>query len=258
MFTDIVGYCTLTQRNEALALELLEEHRRLLRPTFSRHGGKEIKTIGDAFLVEFSSAVEATRCAVEIQSALDEHFEGVPAERRIQVRIGLHVGDVVYQDGDVLGDGVNIASRIQGMAEPGGISVSEDFARQIQSKKVDCGLQYVGETSLKNVENPIGLYRIVLPANKERQQPSSAPKSTARSKAVRKRIRSLAVLPFANLNGDPDLESFADAIMGELLTELSQINGVRVISRTSVMSYKGTQQHLPEIARDLAVGAVVE
>jgi adenylate cyclase len=174
------------------------------------------------------------------------------------VRIGIHVGDVVYQDGDVLGDGVNIASRIQGVAEPGGISLSEDVARQIQSKKIDCVLQYAGETSLKNVEGPIGLYRIVLPAKKEPEHSSTAPKFPVRSKMAPKRIRSLAVLPFANLNGDPDLESFADAMTGELLTELSQSNGVRVISRTSVMGYKGTQQHLPEIARDLAVGAVVE
>ncbi|MEE9463949.1 MAG: adenylate/guanylate cyclase domain-containing protein, partial [Candidatus Neomarinimicrobiota bacterium] len=134
MFTDLVGYSALSQKNEAQALELLEEHRQLLRPLFAQHNGTEIKTIGDAFLVEFASAVEAVRCAIEIQKTLTAHTSVVAPERRIQVRIGLHVGDVVIEEGDVLGDGVNIASRIEPLASPGGICLTAAVAEQVRNK----------------------------------------------------------------------------------------------------------------------------
>ena len=134
MFTDMVGYSALTQKNEALALELLEVHHKLLRRIFPAYGGKEIKTIGDAFLVEFSSALEATRCAIEVQKTLVQHNAVAPPKKRIQIRIGIHIGDVVHEDNDVLGDGVNIASRIEPLAHSGGICVSEDVVRQIRNK----------------------------------------------------------------------------------------------------------------------------
>src|SRR6202047_3891383 len=131
MFTDMVGYSALNQRDEKLAQELLEEHRQLLREIFPRFHGTEIKTIGDAFLVEFNSALEAAQCAIEIQRALAKRNADAPAERQIEIRIGIHIGDVVHRGGDVYGDGVNIASRIEPLAAAGGICVSMDVERQI-------------------------------------------------------------------------------------------------------------------------------
>ncbi len=133
MFTDMVGYSALAQRDDKLALELLEEHRRLLREVFPRFNGAEIKTIGDAFLVEFGSALEAAQCAIEIQRTLAKRNHDVSAERRIELKIGIHIGDVVHRDGDVYGDGVNIASRIEPLAGAGGICVSMDVERQIRN-----------------------------------------------------------------------------------------------------------------------------
>jgi len=170
MFTDMVGYSLLAQQNEALALELLGEQQRLLRPVFVRHNGREIKTIGDAFLVEFPSAMEAVRCAVEMQETLVAHNATLPAGRRTELRIGIHVGDVVYQAADLLGDSVNIASRIEPMAAPGGICLSEDVARQIENK-LGLPLEKLGPTKLKNIQTPMDLYQVVLPWGQQRVAP---------------------------------------------------------------------------------------
>jgi len=166
MFTDMVGYTALSQRNETLALELLEEHRHLLRGLFPRFAGQEIKTMGDGFLVEFASALEAAKCAIEIQRALAQRNLSVPSERQLQVRIGIHIGDVVHRGGDVLGDGVNIASRIEPLAEPGGICISVDVAHQIQHN-LEAAVVQVGAAALKNVAVPLEVCRIVLPWEKQ-------------------------------------------------------------------------------------------
>ncbi len=152
MFTDMVGYSALTQKNEKLALELLEEHKRALRSVFPKYGGQEIKTIGDAFLVEFGSAVNAAQCAVEIQKKLHQRNESVKPERVVQIRIGLHVGDVVYKEKDVFGDGVNIASRIEPLAVPGGICVSEELVRfKIKSRSQSYDLEVASSKILKHL-----------------------------------------------------------------------------------------------------------
>src|SRR6266403_2831725 len=165
MFTDMAGYSALSQRDEKLAQELLEEHRRLLRDIFPRFNGIEIKTIGDAFLVEFQSALEAAQCAMAIQRTLAKRDADAPAERQIQVRIGLHIGDVVHRGGDVYGDGVNIASRIEPLASAGGICVSMDVERQIRNA-LEARFEKFGTADLKNISLPMDLFRIVLPWEK--------------------------------------------------------------------------------------------
>jgi TolB-like protein/class 3 adenylate cyclase/Tfp pilus assembly protein PilF len=162
MFTDMVGYSALAQRDDKLALELLEEHRRLLREIFPRFHGTEIKTIGDAFLVEFGSALEAARCAIEIQRTLAKRNPDVTRDRRIELKIGIHIGDVVHREGDVYGDGVNIASRIEQLAGAGGICVSMDVERQIRNA-LEARFEKFGSADLKNISLPMDLFRIVLP-----------------------------------------------------------------------------------------------
>jgi len=162
MFTDMVGYSALAQHDDKLALELLEEHRRLLREIFPRFNGSEIKTIGDAFLAEFSSALEAAQCGIEIQRALAKRNHDVTPERRIELKIGIHIGDVVHRDGDVYGDGVNIASRIEPLAGAGGICVSMDVERQIRNA-LEARFEKLGAADLKNIKLPMELFRIVLP-----------------------------------------------------------------------------------------------
>jgi class 3 adenylate cyclase/tetratricopeptide (TPR) repeat protein/tRNA A-37 threonylcarbamoyl transferase component Bud32 len=163
MFTDMVSYSAIAGQNEALAMELLHEHRRLLRPVFARHNGQEIKTVGDAFLVEFMSAVQATECAADIQELLSERNASVEQDRRIQVRIGLHLGDVIHEQNDVFGDGVNIASRIEPFAEPGGICLSEDVANQIRNKVRFPVVRLAESPQLKGIDRPVQIYRVVLP-----------------------------------------------------------------------------------------------
>jgi class 3 adenylate cyclase len=156
MFTDMVGYSAMTQKNEALTLELLEEHKHLLRPIFPKYEGKEISTIGDAFFVEFASALDAAGCAIEIQRILLERNNSVSPERQVRIRIGLHIGDVVHLGDHVHGDGANIAARIEPLAEPGGICISEDVARQIQNK-IDMPIVKLGGGELKNIKLPVNI-----------------------------------------------------------------------------------------------------
>src|SRR3954465_5649744 len=170
MFTDMAGYSALSQRDDKLAQELLEEHRRLLREIFPRFNGTEIKTIGDAFLVEFSSALEAAQCAIEIQRTLAKRNHDVTSDRRIELKIGIHIGDVIHRDGDVYGDGVNIASRIEQLAGAGGTrcsteahrTVSTDVERQIRNA-LEARFEKFGSADLKNIKLPMELFRIVLP-----------------------------------------------------------------------------------------------
>jgi TolB-like protein/class 3 adenylate cyclase/Tfp pilus assembly protein PilF len=293
MFTDMVGYSALSQRDDKLALQLLEEHRRLLREIFPRFHGTEIKTIGDAFLVEFQSALEAARSAIEIQRALAKRNADVPPDRRIDVKIGIHIGDVVHRSGDVYGDGVNIASRIEPLAGAGGICVSMDVERQIRNA-VETRFEKLAPTELKNISVPMDLFRIVLPWEKQpvlampsapkarsnrglwiaaliiavaaaaglyifsHRSGSIAPRSATAPAPVAIPEKSIAVLPFENLSRDPDNAYFADGIQDEILTRLSKIADLKVISRTSTQHYKSAPENLPEIARQLGVAHILE
>src|SRR6201997_4416141 len=193
MFTDMVGYSALAQRDDKIALELLEEHRRLLRELFPQFHGTEIKTIGDAFLVEFGSALEAAQCAIEIQRTLAHRDADAPAQRQIQVRIGIHIGDVVHREGDVYGDGVNTASRIEPLAGPGGICISVDVERQIRNA-IETSLVKLGPTELKNIQLPMELFRIVLPWEKEGSP--SAKRGASERLGERRRPLMLATVAF--------------------------------------------------------------
>jgi adenylate cyclase len=161
MFTDMVGYSALAQRDEGLALELLDEHRALLRPAFLKHQGQEVKTIGDGFLVEFASAVAAVNCAVELQEALARRNLGAPADRELQVRIGIHLGDVLRRGDDIVGDGVNIAARVEPLADPGGIAITQQVFDQVYNK-IPESLARIRKVELKNIQRPVEVYRIIL------------------------------------------------------------------------------------------------
>jgi TolB-like protein/class 3 adenylate cyclase/tetratricopeptide (TPR) repeat protein len=197
MFTDMVGYSALTQRNEALALELLEEHRRLLRELFPRFDGREVETTGDGFLIEFGSALEASKCAIEIQRAITAWNQTASPDRKIQVRIGIHVGDVIHKDGHVLGDGVNIAARLQPLAEPGGICISVDVARQVQNN-LQATIVKMGEAELKNIRLPMEICRIVLPWEEHFRTPV---KSSTTKRSERKAFRAALAIVVVALSG---------------------------------------------------------
>lgn len=286
MFTDMVGYSVLTQKNDALAADLLAEHRQILRTIFATHRGQELDAVGDGFLVEFSSTVDAARCAMAIQERLRERNTTVAPERKVQVRIGLHLGDVVVRDGRAQGDGVNIAARIEPLALPGGICLSEDVARQIQNR-IDLPIRKLGGAELKNIRVPVDIYRLVHPGERRLLRlPERLAFSVRRqqtrwfvaggsallvaiilagtyvwqqaSKPAASVSQRLAVLPFASLSPDKADEYFADGITEELIAGLSRIKGLEVIARTSVMPYKGTSKKIAEIGRELGVGTVLE
>ncbi len=286
MFADMVGYSALAQRNESLALELLDEYRQVLREEFGLHGGREIDSVGDGFFVEFGSAVEAAKCAIAIQKAITDRNAVQPLERRVQVRIGLHLGDVVVEGERVVGDGVNIAARIEPLAEPGGICVSEDVARQIQNK-IELPLLRLGKADLKNIQLPVGIYRLVLPWQRKHWPGAERLAFSLRQRQVRRAMfgaggllivagvvgtwawksahtripptnNRIAVLPFLSMSASADDEYFADGITEELISRLSRVRGLEVIARTSIASYKGTKKKIREIGEELTVGTVLE
>jgi len=245
MFTDLVGYTAMAQRNESLALELLERHNTMLRSVVKQHRGREVKTVGDAFLLEFGSALEAVLCAIEIQSVLDEQNKLVGGTERILVRIGIHVGDVIHRGGDLFGDAVNIASRIVSFAEQGGICISGQVYAQVVNK-LEYPLLKMSAQSLKNVEQPVDLYRVVLEPGVDAPHKSS--KAWSR----------VAVLPFANISPDPRDGYFADGLTEEMISALSEVKGLRVIARTSVNHYKETPKTVAQIGNELGVAFVLE
>jgi adenylate cyclase len=248
MFTDMVGYTALAQADEAWALEVLARHHKLLRQTFPKFHGKEIKTIGDSFLIEFESALDATNCAVEVQRYLRDYNTSASDKWKVKLRIGIHLGDVVHSKGDVFGDAVNIASRIEPLAQAEGICLSEQVFDQVRNK-VSRPLVRLDPVELKNVRFPIDVYRVVMPWEEGLVQPQS------QENASRLRI---AVLPFANMSIDPENEYFADGMTEELIDRLSKVRGLRVIARTSVMGYKKKEKKVSEIAKELNVGTLVE
>jgi adenylate cyclase len=248
MLTDMVGYTKTSQQDEAKALRWLDEHDRVIRGSVEGHGGRIIKGTGDGFLVEFPSALQAVTCAVDIQRVFhDRNTRSEPSDRFF-VRIGLHVGDVVRRGDDIFGDGVNIVSRIEPLAAPNGICVSQTVQMQVWNK-AGHRLESMGKPRLKNLELPIEVFRIALPWE------DLSKEADARPAAERSRI---AVLPLASISQDPEDAYFADGMTEELIYALSKIPGLKVIAQTSSMVYRGTQKTIREIGEELRVGAVLE
>jgi TolB-like protein/class 3 adenylate cyclase len=255
---DVVGFSRLTGADEDRTLARLRALRSdLIDPTIAIHNGRVVKRTGDGAIVEFRSVVDAVRCAIEIQNSMIERNAGLPPERRIEFRIGIHLGDVVEEsDGDLMGDGVNIAARLEGVAHPGAICLSEDAYRQVKSR-LDLAISDLGETKLKNIAEPMHVYSlqcggamaaktIALPATPVGPVLSLPDKP------------SIAVLPFQNMSGDPEQEYFADGTVEDIITALSRFRQLFVIARNSSFVYKGRAVDVKQISRDLGVRYILE
>ena len=246
---DIAGYCRLMGADEDGTLAALTAHRReLIDPTIAEYAGRIVKTTGDGFLAEFASAVDAVRCAVEIQRAMAERNKTVTPDRRLAFRIGLNLGDVIVQNGDLYGDGVNIAARLEAFAEPGGICLSAAAHEQVQGKIAAVRFEDLGEHRAKNIARPIRAYRVVL--GSAGSAPSPVPTLPS--------WPSIAVLPLDNMSADPEQQHFADGLAEDLITDLSKVAGLLVTARNSTFTYKGRPVSVPQVGRELGVRYVVE
>ena len=248
---DIAGYSRLMSVDEEGTLRQLKAHRKeLVDPKITEHRGRIVKTTGDGMLVEFVSVVDAVRCAVDIQRGMAERNSEVPADKRIEFRIGINVGDIISDSNDIYGDGVNVAARLEALADPGGIMVSRTVHDQVRDK-LSFGFEDMGEQVVKNIARPIGVHRVSLA---ESASSAAAPKVEL---ATIQRP-SIAVLPFANMSGDPEQEYFADGISEDIITGLSKLRWFFVIARNSSFTYKGKAVDVKRVARELGVRYVLE
>jgi TolB-like protein/class 3 adenylate cyclase len=306
MFTDFVGYSSLSQKNEALALELIEEKRALIESHLTKFDGSLIKSTGDGFLLEFGSAIQAVNFANRLQIAMKERNSASDGDNIFFIRIGIHLGDVIYKDGDVFGDGVNIAARIEPLAQSGGISISQQVYDQVHNK-INIGFRSLGTPDLKNIDAPIEVFeifqledgkspassssskkRIKVPVpvwltgailllvvavwvfisnptgseelgnDENSQSPQTTETTESTQTEITPGIRSIAVLPFENLSDDAENEYFSDGMTEEILNSIAQMEGLRVISRTSVFQLKGKDMELAEIGEQLDVDHILE
>ena len=251
---DVVGFSRLAAADEDRTLARLRALRSdLIDPTIAVHKGRVVKRTGDGSIVEFRSVVDAVRCAIEVQNAMVERNVGLPEDRRIIFRIGVHLGDVVEEsDGDLMGDGVNIAARLEGIAEPGTICLSEDAYRQVKGR-LDLAVSDLGQTQLKNIAEPMRVYSLEV-GKPTQARPAPA---AASEKSTPPRL-SIVVLPFANIGGDPSHDHFVDGVTESLTTDLSRIRGAIVVARNTAFSYKGKPLDVKTIGRELNVRYVLE
>ena len=303
MFTDMVNYSELMQKDEAGTLQLLEDQQEIVNKILKDHGGRQIKTIGDAFFAQFDSILIALNCGVNIQETLVEFNSTRQFSQRINLRIGIHLGDVEVKDNDAYGDGVNIASRIEPFADAGGICITEDVYRQVMNK-TEMNFRSIGKKELKNITYSPEVYKVILPwedrrqssgqdypENKDRRGKQSQPTPQKTSKKKQNimpialggllvvvlafmigsyissseeiggdpsRSRSIAVLPFQNLSDASGSDYFSDGITEDIISHLAEIEGLRVIARTSILQYKGTNKTVVEIAKELNVNTILE
>ena len=248
LVADIAGYSQLMGEDENATVKSLRGHMAAVLPLIGDHGGRVVDTAGDGILAVFQSAVRAVECALAIQSAMGNRNVDEPADRQMQFRIGINLGDVIQEGGRVYGDGVNVAARLEALAARGGIVLSGSAFDQVDGK-LECSFEAVGEKSLKNIERPVQIYRAVLPGNGGKQLSSGT---------WRRDVPSIAVLPFSNLSGDPEQEYFADGMVEDITTGLSQIRWLFVIARNSSFVYKGKAIDVREVGRDLGVRYILE
>jgi len=250
---DVAGYSRLMGADEEGTHERLKAHLgELIEPKIAEHRGRIVKNTGDGFLAEFASVVDAVRCAVEVQRGMAECNAGTPAERRIEFRIGINLGDVIVEVHDIFGDGVNVAARLEGLTEPGGICISRVVRDQVRDR-LDYAFEDLGEHSVKNITRPVRVYRV-----RDRAIPAEKPASTPPQPLPLPDKPSIAVLPFQNMSGDPEQEYFADGTVEEIITSLSLYPSLFVIARNSSFTYKGRAVDVKEVWRELGVRYVLE
>jgi len=260
---DVAGYSRLMGRDEAGTLARLKALRReLIDPMVAEHRGRIVKTTGDGLLIEFPSVVEAVACAITVQSGMGSRNAATPEDRRIEFRVGINSGDIIVEDGDIHGDGVNIAARLEGVAEPGGICVSAIVHDQVRDR-LDCVFEDLGEQSLKNIVRPVRVYRIGPEIGPRAFRPLSGVDATGTAAVQPAALPlpdkpSIAVLPFQNMSGDPEQEYFVDGMVEEIITALSRIRWLFVIARNSTFTYKGRPIEVKEIGRELGVRYILE
>ena len=254
LVADVVGYSRLAAADEDRTLARLRGLRSdLIDPAVAAHHGRIVKRTGDGLIAEFRSVVDAVRCAIEVQIAMVERNAGVAADKRVEFRVGIHLGDVVEEaDGDLMGDGVNIAARLEGIAKPGAICLSEDAYRQVKGR-LDLAVSDLGPTQLKNIAEPIRVYSLDVSA----PEAAKAAPAPAPEKSTPPRL-SMVVMPFANIGGDPEQEYFVDGVTESLTTDLSRIRSAVVIARNTAFTYKGKPLDVKTIGRELNVRYVLE
>jgi adenylate cyclase len=250
---DVVGYSRLMGANEVATLERLQaDQAEVIEPSITAHGGRIVKLTGDGLLAEFPSVVGAVESAVEIQRAMPERNRDLPDDRRIQLRVGVNLGDVLVRDDDIFGDGVNVASRIEGRCPPGGIAVSA-AVREHVGNRLDIAFDDMGEQELKNIAHPVRLFSIALGGNDEGRAFTHVCECPPGEDKP-----SIAVLPFTNMSNDPEQEYFSDGITEDIITDLSKIGGLFVVGRHSSFAYKGMAKNLNKISRELGVRFLLE
>ncbi|MEH2531838.1 TolB-like protein/class 3 adenylate cyclase [Bradyrhizobium sp. AZCC 1588] len=251
---DVAGSCRLIGIDEEGTLARLKALRRtLFDPKIAQHHGRVVKNTGDGAIAEFASVVDAVRCADEIQRGMAEQNIDVPQDKRIELRIGIHVGDIIIEENDIFGDGVNIAVRLEGIAEPGGISISDDARRQIRGK-VDVTFEDLGSQSLKNIAEPMRVWRVPY----GRAVPAVPNRWPVDETLALPNKPSIAVLPFTNLSSDPEQEYFADGMVDDIITALSHFKALFVIARNSSFTYKGRAVDVTQVGRELGVRYLLE
>jgi TolB-like protein len=249
---DVVGYSRLMGEDEAGTLDTLRTHREeLIEPKITEHEGRIVKLMGDGLLADFPSAVEAVQCAIEIQHTMAERNADVPEDRQITYRIGVNLGDIIIEGDDIYGDGVNVAARVQEIAETGGVCVSGTVHDHVKGK-VDFAFEDTGEQHVKNIADPVRVYRVAITGGMTDQMAENTQELPLPDKP------SIAVLPFTNMSGDPEQEYFSDGMTEDIITELSRFRSLLVIARNSSFHYKGQSPKVQEIGRELGVRYVVE